>query len=210
MGKPQKASLAMGLGFKKWPYTPSRIWKASEEDQWFLAIGGGGPRSIETCQSLLWPKAMFELGMNVLLPCIRSVGLVRCFWWEAPEVHNRHGNVIGFPCPCFAAFCSYICPFKKSALSSLISFPWLPVPQSVWDVPIVIPFLFLSQLMGKTNPKELIAGLVSLLTGTPIACLLFGLYESSWGLIWTDWVRNWLWGGCSRMAHNMWVTQESP
>lgn len=131
--------------------------------------------------------------------------------------------MICFPCPCFATFCSQICPFLKSALSSFRSFPWLPVLQCLWDVPIVITFLFFhSSLRAKLTkkkkiktkkshqtPKKLLAGLVYLLTVTPIACLLFWLYEGSWGLTWTDWVTSWLWGGCSRLPLNMWMTQES-
>lgn len=148
-------------------------------------------------------------------------------WWDVFD--GRHQRYIrsmaawlAFPIPkshVLLLFCSYICSFFMSALSSFRSFPWLPVLQSLPDVPIVIPFLFFhpslrAKLKKKKNPKKkrkskLLAGLVCLLTVTPIACLLFGLHGSSWGMTCTDWVRIWLWVGCSRLALRMWVTQES-
>lgn len=115
--------------------------------------------------------------------------------------------MICFPCPCFAAFCSYMCPFLRSALSSFRSFPWLPVLRSL-RCTNCYPFSILpSQLKGKTN-KIKAPCWVSLPVNCYSNCLPFVL--AVWGLMaWADWVRSWLWGDGSRLALSVWVTQES-
>lgn len=163
---------------------------------------------------------MFELGMNWYFHVsdLWICGLVRCFWWEAPE----HGSMIGFPNPkkpCFVAFLFiYLFLFHVSFILIQI----LPLVTCASKPPrctncysfSILPSQFKGKTKKKKNPKKkrkskLLAGLVCLLTVTPIACLLFGLHGSSWGMTCTDWVRIWLWVGCSRLALRMWVTQES-
>lgn len=205
LGKPQKAGLAIDLGSKNWPYTLSRIWKISEEHQQFLAISwrwSWKPWNmsrvccdLKPCLSWGW---MWYFHVSDLWVC----ALVRCFWWEAPEVHEMHGNMIYLPCPCFAAFCSSICPFLKSALSSFRSIPWLPVFQSFPDVPIVTPFLFFHPSLRAKLTKKPTPCWVSLPVNCHSNCLPFVL--AVWGLLRAD--LEWL----SQELAVRWLQQTGP
>lgn len=171
------------------------------------------------CQSSSWPKVMFVLGMYVVY---QICGLVRsCFWWEVAEVHKGHGNGIGFSCQWFAAFYSHTCPLKKSLqlyprsdpFPSYLCFKAYEVYHLLFLFYSSIPALVNSasvksckQFMGKINKKRLIAVLVSLSVDysnrLPFVLAVWELLNADL----TGWVRNLLWGGCSRMALNIWVS----